>query len=153
MTARSASARRRRGFTLWELVVVLALLAITLGVAVPAYVHFGAAATGPVDALLAMLRAARATAIRTGTAVTLVLDPATGVYRVDTTGVTGVATLRVDTLALDARAVIDADSARLRWIFRPTGAALADAVRLRDASATRVLVVDAWSGVPRVEAR
>ncbi|GJG85044.1 hypothetical protein tb265_02250 [Gemmatimonadetes bacterium T265] len=147
------SAAPRGGFTLWELVVVLALLAVTLGVVVPAYVRFGAAGTRPVDALAATLRAARETAIRTGTTVTLVLDPATGAYRVDTAGVTGAATLRTDTLDADARGTIDADSARLRWTFRPTGAALADPVRLRAPGGARVLVVDAWNGVPRVEAR
>lgn len=148
----------RRGFTLWELVVVLALLAVTLGVAVPAYVRFGAAAARPVDVLVATLRAAREVAVRTGATVTLVLDPGTGVFRVDTAGVGGAATVRVDTLDADARGTIDPDSARLRWTFRPTGAVLADTVRLRaggaDGAGTgRVLVVDAWSGVPRVETR
>jgi prepilin-type N-terminal cleavage/methylation domain-containing protein len=143
----------RRGFTLWEMVVVLALLAVTLGVAVPAYVRFGAASAAPSDASVAMLRAARETAVRTQTTVTLVLDPATGVFRVDTTGASGTATLAVDTLAIDARATFDADSARLRWTFRPTGAALADTVRLRADGAERALVVDAWNGEARVEAR
>ena len=68
----AAEWRVRRGFTLWELVVVMVVLAITLGVAVPAYVRFGAtAAATPIDELLDLLREARATAVRLQATVAL----------------------------------------------------------------------------------
>ena len=146
----------RRGFTLWELVMVLVVLAATLGVAVPAWVRFGAAGDDrPLDAFLAVLRDARRAAIAHRAHVALVVDPETGRWRADTLGDAGAGPLAGGTLALAAAGGFDTDSARLRWRFRPDGAATAseDTVRVRTADGAAMIVVDAWSGRARVAGR
>jgi prepilin-type N-terminal cleavage/methylation domain-containing protein len=149
----AAGGRVRRGFTLWELVVVMVVLAITLGVAVPAYVRFGAtAAATPIDELLDLLREARATAVRLQATVALVVDPKSGAFRLDTITAAGAGIVRADTLSIDARRSIATDSARLRYLFRPTGAAFGDTFRVRGVDGERVVAVDAWNGMPRAHA-
>ena len=151
---RAAAGRVRRGFTLWELVVVMVVLAITLGVGVPAYVRFGAAsATTPTDELLDLLRDARASAVRLRATVALVVDPKSGAFRLDTITAAGAGPLRADTLSLDVRRALATDSARLRYLFRPTGAAFGVTVRMRGPAGDRLVVVDAWNGMARADAR
>jgi len=154
MTRSAARARTRRGFTLWELVVVMVVLAVTLGVGVPAYVRFGALTpTTPVDELLGVLRDAHATAVRLQATVALVIDPKSGAFRLDTITAAGAGPLRADTLSVDVRRAIATDSARLRYLFRPTGAAFGTPVRMRGPAGDRLVVVDAWNGVARADAR
>ena len=144
--------RVRRGFTLWELVVVMVVLAITLGVGVPAYVRFGAtSATTPTDELLDLLRDARASAVRLRATVALVVDPKSGAFRLDTITAAGAGVLRADTLSVDARRAIATDSLRLRYLFRPTGAAFGDTVRIRGVDGERIVAVDTWNGTPRAD--
>lgn len=152
MSARAAHVVRR-GFTLWELVIVMVVLAITLGVSIPAYVRFGAGApTTPTDELLALLKSARAASVRYEATVFVAIDPKSGAYRIDTLAPTGAGPLRADTFSVELRRAFAVDSARLRFMFRPTGAAFGDTVRLRDVNGDRLVVVDAWNGVARADA-
>ena len=153
MTRSAARARTRRGFTLWELVVVMVVLAVTLGVSIPAYVRFGApTATTPLDELLGVLRDARTAAVRLESTVSVVVDPKSGAYRVDTTTASGAGILREDTLSLELRRAIVTDSARLRFTFRATGAAMGDTVRVRGDRGDRIVGVDMWNGLPHADA-
>ena len=62
----------------------------------------------------------------------LVLDPATHRYRVDTVGVGGGrGTVADTTLELPAGMALAADSARARYVFFSTGAAIADTLRVQ----------------------
>lgn len=145
--------RAPRGFTLWELVVVMVVLAVTLGVSVPAYVRFGArTATTPIDELLGVLNAARVAAVRDDGVSTLVIDPKSGAYRIDTVTTAGAGTLRADTFSVELRRAFATDSARLRYVFRATGATFGDTVRVHGDPGDRLVVVDAWNGVARADA-
>ncbi len=146
--------RWRRGFTLWETALVLAVLAVTLVLAAPAMVDFGAIrAQTDAEPVLALLRDARHEAIATGTVATLRLDPATGRWRVDTTGVAGMATLASGAIDLGGSTTLVTDADRLQFIFQPTGASFADSVGVRGQNGTVMVLVDPWTGVPRAESR
>jgi prepilin-type N-terminal cleavage/methylation domain-containing protein len=144
----------RRGFTLWETALVLAVLAVTLVLAAPALTDFGQnKAQRDSDALLALLRDARREAVQTNTVVALRLDPVGGHYRMDTTGVVGMGTYAEGTLEMGGATVLVTDLARLQFIFQPTGAAFADTVGLRGPGGSMLVSVDPWTGVARADAR
>jgi prepilin-type N-terminal cleavage/methylation domain-containing protein len=72
---------RRRGFTLWEMTIVLALVALGAALVVPSWVDFGEnPTTGPGDPLIALLRDARKLAIEQSQTVSVRIDPST-LYR------------------------------------------------------------------------
>lgn len=146
--------RARPGFTLWETALVLSVLVVTLVLAAPALVGFGAdKAATDADALLALLRDARRQAVNQSALVAVRLDPTSGRYRVDTTGVYGMGTLTSGTLDLGGATVLLTDLARLQFLFQPTGAAFADSVGVRGPQGTVMITVDPWSGVAHAEQR
>jgi prepilin-type N-terminal cleavage/methylation domain-containing protein len=146
--------RNRRGFTLLEMSIVLAIMAIASGLVVPALVNFGQ--TPPrrtADALLSLLGAARKLAIDHDVIVILRLDPKSGTYRVDSTGLSGsgeVAEAQLDVLNMEA---MSSDQDRLVFRFTPTGSAIADTLRLRSTDSSLVIKVDPWSGVAYAHGR
>lgn len=145
----------RRGFTLWEIGLVLALIGIMMGVAIPAFVRLGADdPSRAVDVVLKLLRDTRRLAIDQGVTVATTLDPATARYRVDTIGNGGVTASIADTvLPLPLGASLTADSLRVQFFFLPTGAAIADSVAVRGDGTTMMVSVDPWTGVARADAR
>lgn len=145
----------RRGFTLWELVLVLTLLSVVTGLALPAFTSFGADHEAqPVDRILRLLRSSRRLAITQGSMVSLVIDPTSHRYRVDTIGAMGGRGTVIDTtLALEAGTTLSADSARVHYLFYPTGAAIADSLRVQTNGSPLVVVVDPWGGEPRADTR
>jgi type II secretory pathway pseudopilin PulG len=153
-TAPLRRAHSRPGFTLWETALVLAVLVVTLVLAAPALVGFGAdKAPTDADALLALLREARREAVHQNALVAVRLDPASGRYRVDTTGVFGMGTLASGTLELGGATVMVTELPRLQFLFQPTGAAYGDSVGVRGPQGTVMISVDPWSGVARAEPR
>jgi prepilin-type N-terminal cleavage/methylation domain-containing protein len=144
----------RRGFTLFEMAIVLAIMALSAALVVPALARLGQdkqpeAAAG----ILALLKDARKTAIDHNAMVSLRIDPLTGRYRADTTGVAGTGQLGEGTISLDATETLVTEQTRLTFIFRPTGAAFADSVLVRGLGATVLVSVDPWSGLARSDAR
>ena len=146
--------RARRGFTLWEMAIVLAVMSVAAILVAPAITRLG---EGPpprtADSVLALLRDARRAAIAGNAMVTLRIDPVSGHYRADTTGVGGTGALAEGTLALGATETLETALPRLRYIFHPTGAALADSVLVRGFGEAVLVTVDPWSGVARTDAR
>jgi prepilin-type N-terminal cleavage/methylation domain-containing protein len=143
---------RCRGFTLWEMVIVLLVFTITLGVAIPAWVRFGSGEPDrPVDALLSVLRASRRAAIVNGVPVSLTLDTRTWRYRADTLGPGGTGPLAEGRLGLELMSDLETDSLRLHYTFAPSGAVVADTVPVRSRAESFILVVDPWTGVPRAD--
>ncbi|HEY6219033.1 MAG TPA: hypothetical protein VIV65_03180, partial [Gemmatimonadaceae bacterium] len=65
----------------------------------------------------------------------------------------GSGTVAEDSLRLGAAELMESDKPRLRYVFRPTGAAFADTVTVRGSDSTRVIVVDPWSGVAYAKTR
>lgn len=143
----------RRGFTLLEMSVVLAIMAIAATLVVPALVDLGQVTPKhTAAALLDLLRASRAVAIDSDVTVTLIVDPVTGNFRADSTGVRGTGSVATGQLVLQGDEALVTDLARLRYVFAPTGAASADTVRVRGADSSVVVFVDPWNGVARSNA-
>jgi len=144
--------RNRPGFTLWELTMVLLVMAISATLAAPAFVRFGA--EQPMrggDQVIGLLRDARKASIAYNATVTLRLDPKTLKFQVDTSTVMGAGTLAEGTLDLGMSETLVTDLPRLVYLFRPTGAAYADSVVVRGGEQPLVIRVDPWTGVARAD--
>ena len=138
----------RRGFTLFELMIVLVILAITAAAAVPAFNAAAPAerrvATVIADALVAARDAARESA----SPATFVLSPADGRFWITTRRgtVTGIITPR-------AGSTIDADGHdRIGCRFDPAGTASPAEIHVEGAHAATV-TVDRWSSDVHVSER
>lgn len=145
---------RRRGFTLWEMTIVLMVLAVVTGLAAPALVSFGADRPKTAAGLLMdLLRDARRVAIQHNVDVRVVVDPKSGHFRADSTGVTGAGIIAEDSLGFGLTEALETDLPRLSYLFRATGAAFGDSVTVRGGDSTRVVFVDRFSGVAYAVAR
>jgi prepilin-type N-terminal cleavage/methylation domain-containing protein len=145
---------RRSGFTLWEIATVLLIIAVVASLTAPAFVQLGEQrAQTSEDLLVKLLRDTRSLAIEHSVEATLLIDPTNGHYRVDTTSSFGSGRVAEDTLHLAAADKIETSLPRIRYVFRPTGAAFGDSVTLRGMDSTRVLMIDTWSGMPHAIAR
>ena len=150
----SPTPRRRSAFTLWEIATVLLIVAIVAGLTAPAFVRLGQQeAMTSTDAVVKLLRDTRTLAIEHSVEARVIIDPKTGHYRVDTTSSFGSGPVAEDTLRFAASEGLESDLPRIRYVFRPTGAAFCDSVTIHGTDSTRVLTVDTWSGVPHAIAR
>ncbi len=134
---------KRRGFTLLELMVVLALLAITAVAAVPAYLStsFATPEQKIASTLAAILSEARSAARESGSAATVVISPTDGRIWFSTGGST---TSRV--LARPRTVSLIAPTAdRIECRFNATGSATPLAITVHGANDITVRV-DGWSG-------
>jgi prepilin-type N-terminal cleavage/methylation domain-containing protein len=144
----------RRGFTLVEMTIVLLILTIASAVVVPAMIAFGRDRVPQgSDLIIQLLRESRSLAIRQAATVTVVLDPETGHFRVDSVSAMGAGRVVEDTLELGAVEYLETDLPRLRYVFVPSGAAFADTVTVRGGDSTRIIIVDPWSGRAYAPAR
>ena len=138
--------RARRGFTLWEMTIVFALVAISVAIVIPSWTEDAPPPPPlPGDALVTLLRDARRVAMERSQTVAVRIDPASGYYQVDTTGAMGTGFLVDGTLSIGSSEALVTDRPRLQYLFRPSGAALADTVLVRGEYSVLV-AVDAWSG-------
>ncbi len=128
--------------------MVLLVLSIAATLSAPAFARLGSERPpGAADALLGLLHDARKAAIDHNATVTLRIDPKTLAYQVDTSSALGYGTLAAGTLDLAFGEALETELPRLQYVFKPTGAAFADTVRVRGA----LISVDFWSGVARVD--
>jgi prepilin-type N-terminal cleavage/methylation domain-containing protein len=149
-----ASSRRRAGFTLWELTMVLLVMSIAATLAAPAFVRFGAEQPkGAADAMIGLLHDARKMAIDHNATAILRLDPKTLKYQLDTSGAAGYGVAASGTLDMGLTQTLSTDQPRLQYIFKSTGAAFADTVVVHGADIPWIVRVDAWSGVARADSR
>jgi prepilin-type N-terminal cleavage/methylation domain-containing protein len=147
-----AARGNRRGFTLWELTMVLLVMAIAATLAAPAFVRFGAEQPSQAaDRVLALLRDARRASLEYNASVSLRIDPKTLKYQVDTTTTGGSGVLAAGVLELGMTETLETDRPRLQYLFRPTGAAFADSVIVRGGDVPYVVRVDPWTGVARAD--
>jgi prepilin-type N-terminal cleavage/methylation domain-containing protein len=155
MTPRRVSgARRRTGFTLWEMTVVLMVLAVATGLAAPALVSFGTEKPRTsADRLTDLLGDARRLAITSAVDVRVTIDPTTGHYRVDSIGSFGMGLVAKDSLELGLTDALETTLPRLRYLFRASGTAFGDSVVVRGVDSTRAVFVDRFSGVAYAVAR
>ena len=146
--------RARSGFTLWEIATVMLIVAVVATLTAPAFVSLGQdRPQTSEDALVKLLRDTRLLAIERAVEATLIIDPESGHYRVDTTSSFGTGKVAEDTLRFAAAEGLESNLPRIRYVFRPTGAAFGDSVTLRGADSTRVLFIDTWSGMTHAIAR
>jgi len=146
--------RARPGFTLWEIATVLLIIAIVASLTAPAFVRLGEERDKTSeDILVKLLRDTRSLAIENSVEATLLIDPENGHYRVDTTSSFGSGRVVEDTLHFAAADKLESSAPRIRYVFRPTGAAFGDSVIVRGSDSTRVLLIDTWSGMPHAIAR
>lgn len=144
------NAATRTGFTLVEMVVVVAILGVVAGVTVPA-LHDAQART-PLDQtaseIARILARARRTAVERATPATMVVDPANKRYwlRLDDTVI-------ADALSARPGVTIDASSPRLAIRFVPTGEAQGDTITVRWNGHVATIGADGWTGDVRVDAR
>lgn len=140
------------GHVLLELLVVLTVMGVAGALVAPA-VHL----TRREDAvgrtareLVLVLRRARLTAEERRTAVTLILDPATGRTWYTTADRDEALPIAAEDLPLDGAVTVDAPGPRMRWTFSPGGLTYGAPLRLRSGEASAVVTVDPWSGEARV---
>ena len=146
--------RARRGFTLWEIATVLLIVAVVASLTAPAFVKLGEEREKTSEEVLVkLLHDTRSLAIEHSVEATLIIDPETGHFRVDTTSSFGSGRVIEDTLHFAAAEGLESNLPRIRYVFRPTGAAFGDSVTLRGSDSTRLLVIDTWSGRPHAIAR
>ncbi len=135
------------GFTLIEMMVVLGLIALTLGISLPAFWNSrGSAQLRPLTAQLAAeLRMARATAIIQNRPVSFVFDPKARVYQVP--GVSRPTSLPASiglTLTTSKELVRDSGSARL--VFFPDGSSTGGKVTLFNRKESMTIQVEWLTG-------
>lgn len=148
------SPRVRAGFTLWEITVVFAVMAVTALLVVPQWLQLGSTAPrGASEQLLTLLRDTRRLAIMSNQLVTLRVIPESGAFRVDTSGVGGSGVFTSGRLELSAIESLETDEARLQFLFRPTGAAVADSLIVRGPDGAVLIAIDPWSGEATAYAR
>ena len=148
--------RARRGFTLWEVSIVLAITALVAAVIIPSMVgpQFGDNPVPQVgDEIVGLLRDARRTSLDYNQIVTVRVDPTSGFFQVDTTGAYGTGTYTSGQLDLSAYESLVTELPRLVYVFRPTGAAYGDSVGVRGANGAATVFVDPWSGMPYADPR
>ena len=152
---RRAERCKAAGFTLWELTMVLLVMAIGATLAAPAFARLGEdkASAGGADAMVGLLHDARQAAMEHNAVVTLRLDPLTLAYQADTSTANGFGMLASGVLDLGLSARLQSDQPRLQYVFQPTGAAFADTVVVRGGDLPLIVRVDPWSGVARADSR
>jgi prepilin-type N-terminal cleavage/methylation domain-containing protein len=132
----------RRGFTLIELVVVIALMAVIVGVSAPALASLDhrSADSSAVDVVTALLRRSRVTAIDRALAVDLTIDPATARYWIYPPETTGVLDVRAGTQFV-------AGAPRVHYRFLPDGEVNADGrLFVQQGQMSVPVLIEAWTG-------
>ena len=152
----SENARRHRGHTLWEMLLVLTLLGLVAALVAPA----ARVVRPPMDDVVqtttdvvALLDRARLTALERGITVELRLDPVSGrawVFALDADSLrlVGMATIArvsaVDVLAAGPRA---------RFVFTAGGDAFGEPITVRGVGGARRISIDGWTGGAHVSPR
>ncbi|HEX6911616.1 MAG TPA: GspH/FimT family pseudopilin [Longimicrobium sp.] len=141
----------RRGFTLVEMIVVLAVIGLAAAVSAPAFVEWSRdeAARAPADPLIAVLETARRTAAQRGQRITVVVDPGTGQWRAWAGG-DPADSVAAGVVELPAGARLVAQGGRARYDFDPLGAAWGAPVRITGGGVELAVEVDRWTGDARV---
>lgn len=152
---RPASIRRQRGHTLWEMLLVLAVMATIGAIVAPAVVAPASSSRTDVarmaQGFVDLLSRARRTAMDRGIQVRVVLDPNTAhvwTFALDR------GELRLvgdDRLAQSASVELVANGPRVRFTFDPSGTASGERLMVRGVNGSRHIVIDPWSGAAHAD--
>jgi prepilin-type N-terminal cleavage/methylation domain-containing protein len=144
----------RRGFTLLEMAITLAVLSIAAALVAPALVDFGKQQTRSTGSeLLHLLASARRTAIDSNVSVMVTVDPEDGRYRVDSLGPFGRGPVAEGELDLAGFERLETDASRLTWRIESTGLAFGDTVLVRGMDHALLIGLDPWNGIAWTDAR
>ena len=152
---RPASTRRQRGHTLWEMLLVLAIMATIGTIVAPAVM--GPAGNNKTDVaraaqgLVDLLAHARSTAMDRGTSVHVVLDPNTAQVWTFALDRGELRLVGDDRLAPSASVELLANGPRVRFTFDASGTASGEPLMVRSESGARRIVVDPWSGAAHAD--
>jgi prepilin-type N-terminal cleavage/methylation domain-containing protein len=136
-----------RGYTLVEIVVVLAILAVVTGVVLPAMMR--GAPDGEQRAaedLARILRMARRAALEGGAPVSVTVVPATRAYVVETGAGDTSTVLARGVLALPPGVRLASDRPAARFAFDRLGTARPDSVAVIGERGSNLVTVDRWTG-------
>ena len=136
-----------RGYTLVEIVVVLAILAVVTGMVLPAMMRGtpdGEARTA--EELARILRTARRAALEGGVAVAVTVVPATRAYAVETGSGDTSSVLARGVLALPPGVRLATNQPTTRFVFDRLGTAGPDSVAVIGEHGSNLVTVDRWTG-------
>ena len=147
-----SKATTRAGFTLVEMIVVIAILAIVSAVTLPSFRSDNDdAITAGSKKLTDFMGRARQASIERGEAVTLIVEPASAHYWVMASAAAGDSLLSSGSFEMPTDATLIAPQPRLRYTFLPSGRASGEPLTLRLGAHATVISVDRWTGDARAE--
>jgi prepilin-type N-terminal cleavage/methylation domain-containing protein len=151
--------RVRRGFTIVEMVIVMAIMGMMAAVAVPAFKRWVeedemTVATQTIESLF---RLARDSAVRSGSNVTVWIDSASSqVWLLSDTDTSTVAPASVvpgrvdlapgESIELPSTVGMYLTKGRARFAFAPSGAVFGDTLELRTGMQSRIIILNPWTG-------
>jgi type II secretion system protein H len=137
-----------RGFTLVEVVIVLAILGIVAAVTTPSLIRLGRQddLTGSANSIARVLRGARLAALERAVPVSTVIEPASRKYLVETESDGGSEILAQGIVQLAPGMTLLSDRPRMRFRFAPLGSAVPDSVVVSGDGSSAVVGVDRWTG-------
>ena len=141
---------RRRGFTLVEMIIVLAIIGLAAAVSAPAFVDWSRneAARAPAESVVQILESARRTAAQRGQRVTVVLEPQSLRWRAWAGG-DPADSVAAGVLELPPGARLVVAGGRARYDFDPLGGAWGAPLRITGGGVELAVEVDRWTGDAR----
>lgn len=146
---------KRSGFTLLEMVLVLLIMGIIFAMVVPSMASFGndPEEGQPWKEFAELLRSSRSVALENAVTVRMVLDPYSGLYRVDSSGARGAGLVYEGSLQFAMSMSIESDSTRAKFSFHPDGSSFADSLIFRSFGYATKIWVNPFSGKVVIEDR
>ena len=146
----AASTRMPKGHTLWEVLLVLAILGVVCGLAAPALRFTRAPSSDLRQAraeLVALIQQARLLALQRATGVDIRIDPSTGNAWVFAAEGDTLRLIATSTLThLPAVEVLAGAEPRLRYAITPDGQTFGGTIVLRRPNGTERISADPWTG-------
>lgn len=138
-----------------EMVLVLLIMAVLFAMVIPSMGSIGQDPEEgqPWKEIADLLRSSRNLALEKAVTVRMVIDPETGLYRIDSVGARGSGMVDRGELSLGINMTVSSDSTRVKFAFRPDGSAFADSLIIRSSGYATKIWVETFTGEVRIEER